>query len=100
MPKKIKLFVWRLLLDQLPLRQNIYHKGINFNTMLCLICLNHTKDLNNLFLKCEVSAKTWNVISKWVDVTLLIQGSIILLMESLALKKKKNIVLEAIIDTT
>ena len=68
MCRKVNTSMWRLLPDWLPLRQNLVDKGFDVHMLLCSICLGDMKDMERLFLKCEVLVRTSNKISRWVGV--------------------------------
>jgi hypothetical protein len=50
-PSKLNVIGWRLLLEKLPIRAALNHKGILFNThnLTCVFCFRHIEDCPDLF---------------------------------------------------
>jgi hypothetical protein len=71
-PSKALFLGWRLLLDRLPTRAALNHKGILLNPtdLLCVFCSQHTEDSDHLFLTCQFSKGVWNQIANWVGKTI------------------------------
>jgi hypothetical protein len=67
-PSKALVLGWRLLLDRLPTRSALNHRGIllNPNELLCEFCSLHVEDSGHLFLSCQFSKGIWDAIAKWV----------------------------------
>ncbi|KAL6511810.1 hypothetical protein OROGR_021407 [Orobanche gracilis] len=47
-PKKINLFVWRLLRNGIPTHVNLFGRGINIDTVRCYLCSNGYDDVMHL----------------------------------------------------
>lgn len=58
-PRKVNIFVWRVLLDRLPSSDNLDKRGINIPYTLCHVCSIEIEQLDHFFI-CEVAARTWN----------------------------------------
>lgn len=52
---KINVFSWKLVLDKLPIRLNLYKGGLDVPSLCCLICKNGVKLLNHLFFSCPLA---------------------------------------------
>jgi hypothetical protein len=67
-PQKTLVLGWRLLLDRLPSRAALNHRGIllNPNDLLCVFCSQHIEDSGDLFLTCQFSKGVWSEIANWV----------------------------------
>jgi hypothetical protein len=67
-PSKALVLGWRLLLDRLPTRSALNHRGIllNPNDLLCVFCSLHIEDSGHLFLTCQFSKGVWSEIANWV----------------------------------
>jgi hypothetical protein len=67
-PSKALVLGWRLLLDRLPTRSALNHRGIllNPNDLLCVFCSLHVEDSGHLFLSCQFSKEVWAEIANWV----------------------------------
>jgi hypothetical protein len=67
-PSKIKVFGWRLLLQRLPTREALHHRGIlnNTNDLSCVFCLQHIEDCAHLFFHCSFSMVVWEAVFNWI----------------------------------
>jgi hypothetical protein len=67
-PSKALVFGWRFLLDRLPTRSALHHRGILRNThdLPCVFCSLFTEDSGHLFLSCSFSKGVWAAIFSWV----------------------------------
>ncbi|EEC79285.1 hypothetical protein OsI_20088 [Oryza sativa Indica Group] len=57
-PNKIKMFVWRLAHNSLPVRCNIRRRGMESDN-LCPMCNRFDEDCGHLFLKCKGVKECW-----------------------------------------
>jgi len=57
-PPKVKLFLWRLGHNSLPLRMNILRRGMEIDTR-CPVCWRLDEDGGHCFLKCKMVKKLW-----------------------------------------
>ncbi|XP_071739754.1 uncharacterized protein [Rutidosis leptorrhynchoides] len=69
LPRIIKVFLWRLKLDSLPLRWNLSAKGLDINsTPYCLSGLQQgVASRDHLFFGCSLALDVWRNIRIWVD---------------------------------
>lgn len=85
-PIKVNCFVWRLLLNRIPVAANLLKRGINVTSRLCPLCCLIDEDVNYLFFKCQFSKEVWLKICSWTkfmprnpssgdDLLMLIKGS-------------------------
>lgn len=63
--------MWRIRLNRLSTKSNLDHHGIDISNTLCLICNLEVEQLDYLFIKCDVAARTWNAIFKWLGIQLI-----------------------------
>ena len=54
MPRKVNIFIWRLMLDRIPTRNAIKRRGMEIENVLCPICNVEEENLMHLFGRCEV----------------------------------------------
>ena len=64
-PRKINLFVWRLLRDKLPTRDNLSTRGVAFNSNLCPACNCFPETADHLFLRCSTTKMLRARLSTW-----------------------------------
>jgi hypothetical protein len=67
-PSKIKVFGWRLLLQRLPTREALHHRGILNNThdLSCVFCPQHIEDCAHIFYHCSFSKAVWEAVFNWI----------------------------------
>jgi hypothetical protein len=58
-PTKVNIFGWRLLLDKLPTRATLHHRGIllNLNELPCTFCFHSLEDSFHVFFNCPFATK-------------------------------------------
>ena len=54
-PQKVNLFVWRLLRDKLPTRDNLQFRGVVIPSPLCPACNFFPETVDHLFLRCSTA---------------------------------------------
>ncbi|PWA59568.1 reverse transcriptase zinc-binding domain-containing protein [Artemisia annua] len=50
LPIKVNMLVWRAMLNHLPTRSSLDHRGIDIESLLCPCCNNNVEDSNHVFL--------------------------------------------------
>nr|KAJ0219356.1 hypothetical protein LSAT_V11C300123990 [Lactuca sativa] len=102
-PRKVNILVWRIRLNRLPTKSNLDHRGIDIPSTLCPIYNLEVEQLDHLFTKCKVPAKTWDAIFKWLDIQLIsfdcING-LINLIDAIRGSANKRRVIDAVVNTT
>ncbi|XP_071728406.1 uncharacterized protein [Rutidosis leptorrhynchoides] len=64
-PKKIKIFVWRLLMKRLPVPVELDKKGIDLHSVRCPMCDNDVESLDHAFIFCSNSMDIWSRVFNW-----------------------------------
>lgn len=59
LPIKVNLFIWRLLLNRLPTRDNLVARHINIPSSLCPVCRKEVESVLHLFLRCDFTDQVW-----------------------------------------
>ncbi|XP_058775771.1 uncharacterized protein LOC131650046 [Vicia villosa] len=69
-PSKIKIFGWRLMLNRLPVREQLAKRNVihRDEDKICVFCSAESEDMEHLFFKCPFSKKIWKNICWWLDV--------------------------------
>ena len=64
---KLKLFIWQLLLNGLPTRNNLIYRNINV-PHICPFCNSHAETQDHLFLNCPFIRQYWDadIVSHWM----------------------------------
>lgn len=69
-PRKINILIWHVILDRIPTQINLAHKNLDIPSALCMICKLEVEQLDHCFVRCEVTARTYNTIFSWIDIVL------------------------------
>lgn len=67
-PRKVNIFIWRLLLGRLPTFVELVKRGVAILNTNCSICEWEEESLAHIFSRCEVAKKTWEVLFRWLDI--------------------------------
>nr|GEU94084.1 RNA-directed DNA polymerase, eukaryota [Tanacetum cinerariifolium] len=70
LPKKINIFIWRVLRDRLPTRWNLSRRGIDMDTLSCPVCGSSIETMNHTLWFCSLATSVWHRISNWLDIDL------------------------------
>lgn len=98
-PKKINVFVWRLMKDAIPTYMNMFTRGIDVPTFRCLQCDEGIETLRHTFKNCAMAVETRKLISNWVemDIPSMEPKQIIDWVNKKKLTKSSNRILKAIL---
>ncbi|CAJ2677955.1 unnamed protein product [Trifolium pratense] len=71
-PSKVNIFGWRLLLEKLPTRAALHHRGIlnNPHDNSCIFCYMQMEDCSHLFFNCSFVKGVWETIYRWLGQSL------------------------------
>jgi hypothetical protein len=68
-PSKVSLFVWRLLRNRLPTRDNLLRRNIlHATTSMCVAGCDVLETASHLFLACGISLTLWFAVRSWLGV--------------------------------
>ncbi|XP_058733587.1 uncharacterized protein LOC131605220 [Vicia villosa] len=69
-PSKVKIFGWRLLLNRLPVKEQLAKRNIiqREEDKVCVLCSEHVENLEHLFFNCHLSKIIWEKIGMWMEV--------------------------------
>ena len=56
---KIKVFLWQMCHNALPIRGVLLKRGCNIDPR-CKLCTDDTKSVDNLFTECPVTRRVWD----------------------------------------
>lgn len=69
-PLKVKVYTWRLILDRLPVIENLQKRNVaNPMQPLCNCCNSELETATHLFLECAEVKKIWYKIMAWIGVS-------------------------------
>nr|GEW80080.1 RNA-directed DNA polymerase, eukaryota [Tanacetum cinerariifolium] len=69
-PKKVIVFMWRMLLDRLPNRLNLSSYGLDIDLISCMVCNGHVESNDHIFFTCDMAVAIWNLVRSWIDLPL------------------------------
>nr|GEU31000.1 RNA-directed DNA polymerase, eukaryota [Tanacetum cinerariifolium] len=65
LPRKVNIFIWRLMLDRL----NLSSCGIDIQSISCPFCNGNVKSSNHICFECDISLKVWILVRIWCNIT-------------------------------
>ncbi|GJW02620.1 RNA-directed DNA polymerase, eukaryota, reverse transcriptase zinc-binding domain protein [Tanacetum coccineum] len=65
---KLNIFWWRMFLDRLPTRSNLYNKGIDIPCVLCPKCEAGIESRYHLFFSCSMTVDLVRLFSRWWNI--------------------------------
>jgi len=69
-PEKVSLFVWRLLRNRLPSKDNLLRQNIlHVNDLACVTGCGASESAKHLFLDCDLSYSLWLLIWNWIGIS-------------------------------
>jgi hypothetical protein len=72
-PSKVVAFVWQLLLNRIQTKDNLFKRRmLQADQLMCVMCNRTIESANHLFLHCDVAAKVWYEINRWLGFYLVI----------------------------
>ncbi|GJY97938.1 RNA-directed DNA polymerase, eukaryota [Tanacetum coccineum] len=69
MPIKVNVHAWRVKLDCLPTRINIFRRGIQIESIICPMCGEAAKSSRHIFFSCHIAREILRKILRWWDVS-------------------------------
>ncbi|XP_071739248.1 uncharacterized protein [Rutidosis leptorrhynchoides] len=64
-PKKVEIFVWRLLHKRLPVRTELDKRGLDLNSVRCPLCDGDIESVDHIFTSCKLACDIWGRVAKW-----------------------------------
>jgi len=70
-PLKVVVFVWHLLRNRLPTKDNLLRRGIlHTDSCQCIAGCDSMKTVNHLFLHCSLFGTIWNCVRCWIGLSI------------------------------
>ncbi|GJW06190.1 RNA-directed DNA polymerase, eukaryota, reverse transcriptase zinc-binding domain protein [Tanacetum coccineum] len=66
-PRKVNIFMWRMLLDRLPHRLNLSSRGLDIDSILCPVCSEHVESNSHAFFSCSAASNIWRLVRGWCE---------------------------------
>ncbi|GKB45218.1 RNA-directed DNA polymerase, eukaryota, reverse transcriptase zinc-binding domain protein [Tanacetum coccineum] len=67
LPRKVNVFMWRLILDRLPHRLNLSLHGMEIQDITCPICVGNVESNDHIFFSCDTAVQVWYRVRIWCD---------------------------------
>ncbi|XP_058726898.1 uncharacterized protein LOC131598299 [Vicia villosa] len=73
-PFRFKAFAWRILIDSLPTKINLFVRGVISSSpdLLCVFCKDREESLVHLLFSCDIAKLVWSSILGWLKVDLIL----------------------------
>ncbi|GJS40237.1 RNA-directed DNA polymerase, eukaryota, reverse transcriptase zinc-binding domain protein [Tanacetum coccineum] len=68
-PRKVNIFIWRLILDRLPHKLNLSSYGIVIQAISCPSFNDNVESSNHIFFECNIAKDIWMLVRKWCDIS-------------------------------
>ena len=70
LPRKVNIFIWRLVLDRLTNRLNLSSRGLEIMSITCPSCNVGLESNDHIFFGCDTAINLWRLIRVWIDVNM------------------------------
>ncbi|GJX77165.1 putative RNA-directed DNA polymerase, eukaryota, reverse transcriptase zinc-binding domain protein [Tanacetum coccineum] len=70
LPRKVNIFMWRLLLDRLSHRLNLSSRGIEITEISCPSCNGNVESNLHIFFECDIAKDIWRQIRTWCEASM------------------------------
>nr|GEU98378.1 RNA-directed DNA polymerase, eukaryota, reverse transcriptase zinc-binding domain protein [Tanacetum cinerariifolium] len=70
LPRKVNIFIWRLVLDRLPDRLNLSIRGLEIPSITFPSCIARVESNDHIFFGCDTAIGIWRLIRVWIDVSM------------------------------
>ncbi|GJS95132.1 putative RNA-directed DNA polymerase, eukaryota, reverse transcriptase zinc-binding domain protein [Tanacetum coccineum] len=67
-PRKVNIFVWRVMLDRLPTRYNLSRRGLEIEAIFCPCCGSGMETISHVLFTCYLAKEVWSKIVQWCQV--------------------------------
>ncbi|XP_071714226.1 uncharacterized protein [Rutidosis leptorrhynchoides] len=64
-PKKVEVFIWRVLKGRIPVLIELDKRGVDLNSVRCPTCDNDIENINHFILSCDKTRDVWAKIFDW-----------------------------------
>jgi hypothetical protein len=78
-PSKVGAMAWQLLLDRVPTKDNLYHRGVlHQDETVCSVCAEEIETTTHLFLHCGFAASVWYALNRWLGVIIILPPNLVM----------------------
>nr|GEV18835.1 ADP-ribosylation factor 2-like [Tanacetum cinerariifolium] len=65
---KFNIFIWRLTLDRLPHRWNLFARCIDISSISCPFYYGNVESSSHILFDCDFSKEVWKLVRNWFDI--------------------------------
>lgn len=74
-PLKVNIFVWRLFLNRLATKDNLYRRRVlDGDNVMCSTMCGGEEDRDHLFFRCDFYGRLWLLVSEWIGIATVSHG--------------------------
>ncbi|GJX22737.1 RNA-directed DNA polymerase, eukaryota, reverse transcriptase zinc-binding domain protein [Tanacetum coccineum] len=66
-PRRLHIFMWRLKIDKLPHRLNLFRRGIEILVISCPSCNSMVESNQHVFFNCDITKDIWRIVHRWCE---------------------------------
>ncbi|XP_071713115.1 uncharacterized protein [Rutidosis leptorrhynchoides] len=67
-PKKVEIFVWRLMKKRIPVRIELDKRGVDLHSIRCPVCDEDLESVDHSIVSCKFAMDIWSRLLKWWNV--------------------------------
>lgn len=64
-PSRVNIFIWRVMMDRLPTRDNLIKLKVDLDSALCPVCGSDNESIQHMLFKCPIASEVWRFIERW-----------------------------------
>ncbi|GJY92865.1 RNA-directed DNA polymerase, eukaryota [Tanacetum coccineum] len=64
-PKNVNIFMWQMFLDRLPNRLNLSSRGLDLDSISCMVCNVSVESNTHTFFTCDTATSVWRLVRSW-----------------------------------
>jgi len=62
----VLMTAWRALLNRIPTMENLSRRGVQMNSVVCVLCQEKEDSCHHLFIECKYAQQVWSLCLKWL----------------------------------
>ncbi|GKF46887.1 RNA-directed DNA polymerase, eukaryota, reverse transcriptase zinc-binding domain protein, partial [Tanacetum coccineum] len=73
--KKVHIHAWRMKMDNLPTRFNLFRRGMDLDSIFCPTCNVAVETTSHIFFDCSLAKEIYKRIARWPDINILVTST-------------------------
>ncbi|KAK1420098.1 hypothetical protein QVD17_21428 [Tagetes erecta] len=99
LPIKVNFLHWRMVLNRLPLRVSLAHRGVHLDLAECPICNSGLEDKDHIFAYCPFASMVWTQVGVWLKLPIVSSSSLDNIMDTTGYGMRNGSSLQIIVDS-